>query len=277
LPAFERYGLERSVNQVEKGQCKFPELDFSGERIVPGKVTLDREVASRRRYEFAARYVEGKRVLDMGCGEGYGSAMLAERAGQMVGTDCSKEVIAHAAAKYPLPNVEFRCMPAEKQSFPDESFDVVVCLELIEHVEDYVAVMEQMHRVLKPEGTLIISTPNKDVTSPGRKRPIHDFHVHEFTIAELRELCQRYFSEVELYSQENPFEKSRRIVRWLMALDFLRLRKLFPRRSKHRMKDGMRERLGETIQEEPEPDRWAVIPGAKRTCRDIVVVCRKGQ
>jgi SAM-dependent methyltransferase len=148
---------------------------------------------------------------------------------------------------------------------------------LIEHVEDYVAVMEEMHRVLKLGGTLILSTPNKDVTSPGRKTPIHDFHVHEFTIPELRDLCQRYFAEVELFSQENPFEKSRRVVRWLMALDFLRLRKLFSRRAKDQMKDRMREKMGEAINKVPEPERWAVIPGARRTCRDIVVVCRKAR
>jgi SAM-dependent methyltransferase len=232
-------------------------------------------LASRSRYEFAARYVEGKRVLDIGCGEGYGSAMLAERAAHVVGTDCSEEAIEYAAAKYRLPNLEFRCMPAEKHAFADGSFDVVVCLELIEHVQSYVAVMEEMHRLLKPGGILILSTPNKDVTSPGREKPIHGFHVHEFTIPELWELCQRYFAGVELFSQENPFEKSHRIVRWMMALDFLHLRRLFSRGAKDRMKDRMREKMGETIREEPEPRRWAVIPGAKSDCRDIVVVCRK--
>jgi ubiquinone/menaquinone biosynthesis C-methylase UbiE len=263
------------MNQSQKKQGGIPELDFSGERIVPGKVTLDRELASRRRYEFAARYVEGKHVLDIGCGEGYGSATLAEKATHVVGTDRSEEVIKYAAAKYPLPNIEFRCMPAEKHAFPDESFDVVVCLELIEHVQNYVAVMEEMHRLLKPGGILILSTPNKNVTSPGRETPIHDFHVHEFTIRELQELCQCYFAAVELFSQENPFEKSRRIVRRLMALDFLRLRTLFSPRAKDRMKDRMRDKMGETIQEKPQLGRWAVIPAAKPDCRDIVVVCRK--
>jgi SAM-dependent methyltransferase len=263
------------MNQPQKTQGGIPDLDFSGERIVPGKVALDRELASRKRYEFAARYIERKRVLDIGCGEGYGSAMLAEKAAHVAGTDSSEEVVAHATAKYDLSSTEFRCMPAEKHAFPDASFDAVVCLELIEHVQDYAAVMKEMHRLLKPDGILILSTPNKDVTSPGRETPIHDFHVHEFAIPELRDLCQRYFAEVELFSQENPFEKSRRIVRWLMALDFLRLRKLFSRRAKDRMKDRMREKMGETVQEKPELGRWAVIPGANPNCRDIVVVCRK--
>jgi ubiquinone/menaquinone biosynthesis C-methylase UbiE len=265
------------VNQTDEKPSQIPELAFSGERIIPGKVTQDRELASRKRYEFAARYVEGKGVLDMGCGEGYGSAMLAEKAVSVVGTDVSKDVIAYAAAKYPLENVQFRAMPADKHSFPDTCFDAVVCLELIEHVQDHLAVIREIHRLLKPGGTLILSTPNKDVTSPGRKTPIHHFHVHEFTVPELRELCQRYFAEVELFSQENPFEKSRRIVRWLMALDFLRVRKLLSRRAKDRAKDRMREKLGEAIEERPEPERWAVIPGAKRNCRDIVAICRKAQ
>lgn len=260
---------------MQTRQGKLPYLHLTGERIVPGKVTLDRELASRKRYEFAARYVEAKRVLDIGCGEGYGSAMLAEKAAHVVGTDCSQEVIEYAAAKYPLPNLEFRCMPAENHAFPDESFDFVVCLELIEHVSDYVTVMAEMRRLLKPGGILILSTPNKDVTSPGREKPIHEFHAHEFTIPELRGLCRKYFAEVELFSQENPFGKSHIIVRSLMALDFLNLRRLFSPRAKDRMKDRMREKMGEAIQEQPQPGRWAVLPGAKPTCRDIVVVCRK--
>lgn len=263
------------MNQVQKKQSEVPVLRLTGERIVPGKVTLDRELASRSRYEFAARYVEGRRVLDIGCGEGYGSAMLAEKAAHVVGTDSSEEVIEYAAAKYSGANLEFRCMPAEKHAFADGSFDVVVCLELIEHVEDYVAVMEEMHRLLKPGGILILSTPNKDVTSPGREKPIHEFHVHEFTIPELWELCQRYFAGVELFSQENPFAKSHRIVRWLRSLDFLHFRRLFSRRAKDRMKDRMRERIGESIEEHPQPGRWAIIRGARPACRDIVVVCRK--
>lgn len=263
------------MNQVQKKQSEVPVLRLTGERIVPGKVTLDRELASRSRYEFAARYVEGKQVLDIGCGEGYGSAMLAEKAAHVVGTDSSEEVVEYAAAKYPLPNLEYRRMPAEKHAFPDGSFDVVVCLELIEHVENYVAVMAEMRRLLKPGGILVLSTPNKDITSPGRETPIHEFHVHEFTIPELRQLCRRYFAEVELFSQENPFEKSHRIVRSLMSLDFLHLRGLFSPRAKNRMKDRMREKMGESIEEQRQPGRWAVIPGAKPTCRDIVVVCRK--
>ena len=267
--------MESPMTQKQESQPEVPGLRFSGERIIPGEVTRDRELASRRRYQFAAWYVEGKRVLDMGCGEGYGTAILAERAAQVVGTDASEEAIAHAAAKYRLENVAFHCMPAEELSFPNNSFDVVVCLELIEHVEHHIPVMREIQRVLRTDGTLILSTPNKSVTSPGRKKPIHEYHVREFTVGELHDLCRNFFPEVELFSQENPFEKSRRTIRWFMALDFLHLRKLFPRRSKDRVKDRMKDALGETIREEPEPQRWAVISGAKPNCRDIVVVCRK--
>jgi ubiquinone/menaquinone biosynthesis C-methylase UbiE len=265
------------MNRAQIGTEGIRKLDFSGERIIPGEVPRDLEVMHRRRYEFAARYVEGKRVLDVGCGEGYGSAILAETAAHVTGIDVSEEAIAHAAAKYVLKNVEFVWMSAEKLSFPANGFDVAVCLELIEHTRDGIAVMEEMRRVVRPEGTVILSTPNKRVVSPGSRTPLNKFHVREFTVRETKELCRRYFSEVEFFSQTNPFEKSRRWMRWGMGLDFARLRKLFPRGARERMKWGMRGALGETIEEEGEADRWSVVKGVNRDSHPIIAVCRKGK
>ncbi len=263
------------MNQCEHNELKVPPLHFSGERIIPGEVPGDMELMHRKLYEFAAQYVEGKRVLDVGCGEGYGSVLLAQKAASLVGVDISEEAVAHAAAKYSLENVEFRSMPAERLSLPDGSFDILVCLEVIEHARDYIAAMEELRRVLKAEGTLILSTPNKNVTSPRRPRPLNIYHLHEFTIREARDLLRRYFSKVEFFSQKDPFERSRKIVWKVMSLDFACLRKLFPRFAKDRVKWRIRESLGETIEEEPDPHRWTVIRGIGRYSRTIVVVCRK--
>ena len=262
------------MDQV-KDQPNPGRLHFSGERIVPGEVPVDLELRHRRRYEFAATYVEGKRVLDVGCGEGYGCAILAKNASHVIGVDISHEAIAHATVKYSVNIVEFRCMPAEKLSFPDESFDAVVCLELIEHARDYTSVMKELRRVLRPGGTLILSTPNRRIVSPGSQKPLNEYHVREFDVKETRELCRCYFSEVEFFTQSNPFGKSRKLVRWAMALDFARFRKLFPRSSREGIKWGAREVLGETIEGEPEADRWAVIEGVNRSSHPIIAVCRK--
>jgi len=251
------------------------DLHYSGERIIPGEVPIDLELRHRRRYEFAALYAEERKVLDVGCGEGYGSAMLTERAQHVIGIDKSEEAIAHAAAKYAQRNVEFRCACAEQLPFPDASFDVVVCLELIEHAKDHIAVMEEIRRVLKPGGVLILSTPNRRVVSPGSPTPLSEFHIREFHVRETLRLCRGYFPEVELFTQRNPFAKSRRIIRWAMALDFLRLRKLFRRSSREQMKWGVRGALGETVKEQPDADRWAVVRGVNRNSHPIIAVCRK--
>ena len=266
---------ERDVSERENDQVEVPGLEFSGERIIPGKVPEDMELMHRRLYEFALQYVEGKRVVDVGCGEGYGSAMLAGRATSVVGVDISEEAVAHAAAKYSLENVEFRCAPAERLSLPDASFDVLVCLEVIEHARDYVAAVEEMRRVLHPEGTLILSTPNKNVTSPRRPMPLNIYHLHEFTIREARGLLRRYFSEVEFFSQRDPYARSRKVIWKVIALDLAFLRRVFPICVRDRVKWRMREALGETIGEEPEPERWRVVKGAGRYSRTIVAVCRK--
>jgi SAM-dependent methyltransferase len=263
------------MNPVEDNRLDVPKMRFSGERIIPGEVPRDMELMHRKLYEFALQYVEGKRVLDVGCGEGYGSAMLARKAMSVVGVDISEEAIAHAAAKYSLDNVEFRCMPVEHLSFPGDSFDVLVCLEVIEHARGYIAALEEMRRVLRPEGTLVLSTPNKNVTSPRRARPLNIYHLHEFTIREARKLFRRYFSEVEFFSQDDPFAGSRKIVWKVMALDFACLRKLFPRSAKDRMKWRIRESLGETIGETPHSGRWSVVPRIGWYSRTIVAVCRR--
>lgn len=265
------------MSRRERSQQKTGELQFSGERIIPGEVTTDQELMHRRRYEFALQYVEGKRVLDLGCGEGYGTAMLAARAANVIGVDVSEETIAHASAKYGLANVEFRCLPAENLSLPDESVEVVVCFEVIEHVKEHVPVMGEMRRVLKREGILIVSTPNKNVSSPHSPVPLNEFHFHEFTVAEARKLFRRYFAEVEFFSQKDPFQKSRRIVWKVLALDFASLRKLFPRFVKDRVKWRMREELGETLGEDTIPERWKVAKGVERYSHTILAVCRKGK
>ena len=259
----------------DRGQQKRGELQFSGERIVPGEVTADQELMHRRRYEFALPYVTGKRVLDLGCGEGYGSSMLAQKASSVVGVDISEEAVAHASGKYALDNLEFRAMPAERLSFPDGAFDVLVCFEVIEHVRDHMAVITETRRVLKPGGTLLLSTPNKNVSSPRSPTPLNVFHYHEFTVAEAKDLFRRHFSQVEFFSQRDPFQKSRKVVWNVLALDVASIRKLFPRFLKDRVKWRMRETLGETLDQAVDRDRWKVVPGIEQYSHTIVAVCRK--
>lgn len=164
-----------------------------------------------QRYQFAARFVSQKVVLDLGCGEGYGAKMLKEAgAKKVIGIDVDREVIGQANKNYSSTKVSFQTGDAQKLTFKDKSFDLVVSLELIEHLPDYRRYLKEVRRVLKPGGVFVLSTPNKDnyrgLTSP--------FHTREFNLEELQKILTGLFSEVEIFGQEitNPevFESEKR-------------------------------------------------------------------
>lgn len=151
------------------------------------------------RYLFAAQFVRGKTVLDVACGSGYGTALLARHQAESVaGLDNSREAVEYAQQHYALPNVSFTLGNAEQLPFPDASFDVVVSFETIEHVREYEVFLQELKRVLKPTGLLILSTPNKDVYPAG-----NPFHIKEFRIPELEQLLGNYFSNVRLEYQDH--------------------------------------------------------------------------
>ncbi|HEV2174747.1 MAG TPA: class I SAM-dependent methyltransferase, partial [Nitrospira sp.] len=173
-------------------------LEDTGERMLPdstGRVVFWEHV---HRYAFACRLVSGKRVLDIACGEGYGSAAI-QRAGaaHVIGVDISEAACAHAADKY---GIDARVGSAEQIPLPDSSVDVVVSFETIEHVPAPGRFLDECARVLAPVGRLIISTPNKDVYSaPGRPR--NPFHCSEMTEHEFLSALRGRFLGIELYSQ----------------------------------------------------------------------------
>src|SRR5215470_10731138 len=112
------------------------ELPFTGERFVPG-VKGEIWVEHWHRYHFALRWAEGRRVVDVACGEGYGTALLARRAASVTGIDLSEEAIAHARGAYKeLANARFECAPCTRLPLPDGSVDVAVTFETIEHIAE---------------------------------------------------------------------------------------------------------------------------------------------
>ncbi|MCI0345904.1 MAG: class I SAM-dependent methyltransferase [Chloroflexi bacterium] len=166
------------------------DLILTGERTLPGipeeNYWFQRHVVA---YRFAADRVAGCEVLDAGCGEGYGSAILAGRAKSVLGIDLEHAVIEHAAENYP--NVRFDAGDLAALPFPDGSFDAVVSLQVIEHLASPRDFIAECARVLRPGGTLVLSTPNRLTFSPeGIRNP---FHTVEFAPAELRGLMEARF------------------------------------------------------------------------------------
>jgi SAM-dependent methyltransferase len=154
------------------------------------------EAEHRARYWWAGQWVEGKRVLDAGCGVGYGSRMLAQRRpDSLAAVDISEEALAEARGllgdDFELQRADIRDLP-----FDSESFDVVVCFEVIEHVERQAEAIAEFKRVLRRDGMLLISSPNSDVYPPGDPH-----HVREYSPEELRAELLAEFDTVSLHRQ----------------------------------------------------------------------------
>ncbi|MFH0951306.1 MAG: class I SAM-dependent methyltransferase [bacterium] len=153
------------------------------------------------RYQLASQLVKNKVVLDVACGSGYGSRLLAQaQAQQVVGVDIDAKTVQQAQKKYPANNLQYITDSAETlQKLQSKSFDVVVSFETIEHLQNYQSYLQALRRVMKDDGTAIISTPNKtaftEVNNP--------FHVKEFTEAELVLALRKIWTHVQICQQSN--------------------------------------------------------------------------
>ena len=149
------------------------------------------------RYAFASRFVGGKSCLDIACGMGYGSAYLKKSGARMVvGGDASPAAVKAAVASHRTPDLQFTLVDAQRLPFNDESFDVVVSMETIEHLPHPEQFFRECRRVLKPKGMLVCSTPNRRIytqKNPRRESPFNPFHmspyhIREFDVTEFQSL-----------------------------------------------------------------------------------------
>jgi SAM-dependent methyltransferase len=174
-----------------------PPLPLTGERTLPD--VPEENYWYRRHlavYEWIATRVAGKRVVDMACGEGYGSNLLAEHAASVVGVDANPEAHEHARLRYVRPNLRFERDLVE--SFAEPS-DAVVFLQTIEHVQDAGAILEHFNSMLDPGGAAYVSTPNLlTLAPPGAEKSDNPWHVREYRAEEFRSLCEDHFPKVEM-------------------------------------------------------------------------------
>lgn len=181
-------------------------LDFTGERFTPECV---REIWYEHfhRYVFALEFTRGRRVLDAACGEGYGSALLATAATRVTGVDISADAIEHASGRYRADNLEFRQADCTDLPFSDDEFDCIVSFETLEHLENQRGLLDEFKRVLRPDGFLLISTPDKAVYSD-RQQHDNEYHVAELYRDEFEGLLGEYFPAVRLWGQKLVFQSA---------------------------------------------------------------------
>ena len=178
--------------------------EFTGERLIPGQVEIDLLNEHMARYTFAARLAAGKRVLDAGCGAGYGSADLARRARWVVGADIAAEAVDFAREHYPMANLHFEQASCTALPHPDASFDLVVAFEVIEHLANWRDLLLEARRLLAPGGQFIVSTPNRLYYTESRgEQGANPFHVHEFDFEEFRGELSAVFPHVALFLENH--------------------------------------------------------------------------
>lgn len=173
--------------------------EWSGERLETF-IFNDSTIEHLHRYAIVKEFVQDKIVLDIACGEGYGSNLLSATARAVNGVDKDEATINHASVKYKRTNLSFKQGSVEKIPFAASTFDVVVSLETLEHISDHASMMAEIKRVLKPGGMLLISTPDKRTYSdiPNYKNP---FHKSELYKDEFEQLLNKHFQFCAIYHQ----------------------------------------------------------------------------
>lgn len=181
-------------------------LPFTGERFTPECV---REIwyEHMHRYAYASAFCRGKRVLDAACGEGYGSALLAQAGADVLGLDVDAAAVEHARLRYQeIPQLHFLQQDVTAlDELPTARFDVIVSFETLEHVHEQERMLAGFRRLLKPDGVLLISSPDKHVYTDLRDYH-NEFHVRELYRDEFEGLLNAHFAHTRIYGQKLLFQ-----------------------------------------------------------------------
>lgn len=183
-------------------------------------------------YDFARQRAVGKRVLDVGSGEGYGAAYVAERAKEIIGLDPHRGIIERARRQYRSSNIQFitGTLEAPPAALAEQRFDLVCCFQTIEHVSNQGAFLEQLKSFANAGGEVIITTPNK-----GRFPGFNPYHVKELTLHDLTQLMQAHFQRFSvkgIFGDEDVLayrNSKQRVSDTVLALDVLKAREWLPR------------------------------------------------
>ncbi len=189
----------KQIIKTKKSVIEDPRFIFDNRTV--NQKTLDYEEHISR-YVFASQFVKDKMILDIACGMGYGSSFLTKfRPKTVIGVDVSKKAIREGKGFFDAEFLELLIGDATTNAFQDNTFDTVISFETIEHIKNYEKFLSEMKRVMKHNGTFIVSTPNREAFSGYNEFYINLFHTKEFTTSEFYILLKSHFDKVELYGE----------------------------------------------------------------------------
>jgi ubiquinone/menaquinone biosynthesis C-methylase UbiE len=188
----------------ENKRIMINELKFTGERMVTSVNATHGVIEHLHRYAMALQFINDKVVLDLASGEGYGAFLMSKHAKKVYGVDIDVESVIHAKKKYnSCTNLEFYVGAATSVPLPDKSVDVVTSFETLEHLIEHDEMVKEITRVLKKDGCLLISSPEKSIYK--KRDAKNPFHLRELTMNELKELLQKYFTYNIFFNQRFVF------------------------------------------------------------------------
>ena len=211
----------------------------TSERVTPGRQVSLRQHVLYLRHLFAYEYAKSQiprqaRVVEVGCGDGYGADILSRHIDRMVGLDVDERVVEHATKRYASENCSFRAYDGVRIPYPDGSFDAALSFQVIEHVEDDSHYVAEIRRVLASSGVLYLTTPNRLLRVAAGKKPWNQYHLREYTAPDLEAVLRPAFAEVQIRGvratdEVEQIEHERlREIRKMVAFDPLNLRSRIP-------------------------------------------------
>lgn len=179
-------------------------LSKTGERLVPEDINSRDDQLQFLRHLAAYEFVKGQlkpdsTIMEVGCGEGYGSNYLSKACKEIIGIDVEKSAIEHAQKKYTTANCMFKEYNGSKIPYDDNHFDYIVSFQVIEHVDNDAAFVKELERVLKPGGTAFITTPNKTYRLKPGQKPWNRYHKREYYPKELESVLKNIFPDAKVW------------------------------------------------------------------------------
>jgi len=260
-------------------------LSPTAERVVPREFdSEDARLMYLRHvfaYEEAAKRLTGcDRVLDIGCGEGYGTARLTRSVRMACGIDVDPETIAHANATHGSATCEYLTYGGARLPFGDQSFAAAVSCQVIEHVADDSGFVAEAARVLRPGGTLIVTTPNRLLRLKADERPWNRYHVREYAPETLKRLLGSHFEQVDILgihgdASTHAHELERLAwIRRTVERDPMALRRFLSERVKRHLLGFLRGRKGRpSISSETSESYMYQLITAAESSLDLFAVC----